>query len=72
MDPLKGLSFVSGENRTMRADDKMSETKAEKKAWTKPSLKYVGHVGDVLQGGGGKLTPAPSDPGESRKPGGQG
>jgi hypothetical protein len=56
----------------MRAEDKKSETKAEKKAWTKPSLKYVGHVGDVLQGGGGKLTPAPSDPGESRKPSGQG
>jgi hypothetical protein len=41
-----------------------------KKAWTRPSLKYVGHVGDVLQGGGGKLTPSPADPGESRKPSG--
>jgi hypothetical protein len=45
---------------------------AGKRAWTRPSLKYVGHVGDVLQSGGGKLTPAPSDPGESRKPSGQG
>jgi hypothetical protein len=43
-----------------------------KKAWTKPSLKYVGHVGDVLQGGGGKLTPSPADPGEVRKPSGGG
>ncbi len=42
-----------------------------KKTWTKPSLRYVGHVGDVLQGGGGKLTPSPADPGEIRKPKGQ-
>jgi hypothetical protein len=39
-----------------------------KRAWTRPTLKYVGDVGDVLQGGGGKLTPSPADPGESRKP----
>jgi hypothetical protein len=43
-----------------------------KRAWTRPSLKYVGQVGDVLQGGGGKLTPSPADPGEIRKPSGQG
>jgi hypothetical protein len=42
-----------------------------KRAWTRPALKYVGHVGDVLQGGGGKLTPAPADPGDTRKPSGQ-
>jgi hypothetical protein len=29
----------------------------------------VGHVGDVLQGGGGKLSTSPGDPGEgARKP----
>ena len=43
-----------------------------KRAWTRPTLKYVGHVGDVLQGGGGKLTPSPADPGEVRKPAGGG
>jgi len=43
-----------------------------KRAWTRPTLKYVGHVGDVLQGGGGKLTPSPADPGEVRKPSGGG
>jgi hypothetical protein len=42
-----------------------------KRAWTRPTLKYVGNVGDVLQGGGGKLTPAPADPGDTRKPPGQ-
>lgn len=44
----------------------------DKRAWTRPTLKYVGHVGDVLQGGGGKLTPSPADPGEVRKPSGGG
>ncbi len=48
------------------------KTKSGKRAWSRPTVKYVGHVGDVLQGGGGKLTPSPSDPGESRKPSGQG
>ena len=46
------------------------ETSPAKKEWKRPSLKYVGHVGDVLQGGSGKLTPSPADPGESRKPSG--
>jgi hypothetical protein len=56
----------------MSLNDKNALPKTAKKAWTKPELKYVGHVGDVLQGGGGKLTPSPADPGESRKPSGQG
>ncbi|MFN8065219.1 MAG: hypothetical protein U0P82_10520 [Vicinamibacterales bacterium] len=43
-----------------------------KKRWTTPSLKHVGHVGEVLQGGGGKLTAREGDPGEPRKVKGQG
>jgi hypothetical protein len=46
--------------------------RAARQAWTRPTLKYVGNVGDVLQGGGGKLTPSPADSGDSRKPPGQG
>lgn len=34
-------------------------------------LTYIGHVGEVLRGGGGKLTPACGDPGDVRKPPGQ-
>jgi hypothetical protein len=34
-------------------------------------LTYVGHVGEVLQLGGGKLSMACGDPGEPRKPKGQ-
>jgi hypothetical protein len=48
------------------------EEKGAKQPWRRPSLKYVGHVGDVLQTGGGKLTPSPADPGEVRKPKGAG
>jgi hypothetical protein len=43
-----------------------------KRAWEQPTLTYVGNVGAVLQGGGGKLTPSPNDPGEVRKPKGNG
>ena len=31
----------------------------------------VGHVGQVLQGGGGKLSPTSADSGDNRKPKGQ-
>jgi hypothetical protein len=43
-----------------------------KRAWEWPALTYVGNVGSVLQQGGGKLTPSPNDPGEPRKPKGNG
>ncbi|MDR1991104.1 MAG: hypothetical protein LBQ09_12870 [Acidobacteriaceae bacterium] len=56
----------------MSLNNQNETSKSMKKTWTKPELKYVGHVGDVLQGGGGKLTPSPADPGESRKPSGVG
>ena len=46
------------------------EVKTERSKWTRPTLTYVGHVGDVLKGGGGKLSTSPADPGESRKPSG--
>ena len=47
-------------------------TVPERSKWTRPTLTYVGHVGDVLKGGGGKLSTSPADPGESRKPPGGG
>ena len=34
--------------------------------WTTPLLTYRGSVGQILQGGGGKLSIAGSDPGEGR------
>jgi hypothetical protein len=43
----------------------------EARRWRAPELKTVGTVGEVLQGGGGKNSPAPADPGDIRKPKGQ-
>jgi hypothetical protein len=38
--------------------------------WEPPSLKLVGTIGEVLQGGGGKLSTSGGDPGDLRKPSG--
>jgi hypothetical protein len=40
--------------------------------WEPPSLKLVGTIGEVLQGGGGKLSTVGGDPGDTLKPSGQG
>jgi hypothetical protein len=44
----------------------------EKLAWEPMRLTEVGTVADVVHGGGGKLSPTPGDPGDIRKPPGQG
>ncbi len=36
------------------------------KAWTTPTLSHRGSVGQILLGGGGKLSISGSDPGEMR------
>ena len=36
-------------------------------AWVSPRVTYVGHVGDIVQGGGGKSSTQPTDPGEANK-----
>jgi hypothetical protein len=64
-----GTDLVSVKEWTTMA---AQEEKGAKQPWRRPTLKYVGHVGDVLQTGGGKLTPSPADPGEVRKPKGAG
>ena len=48
------------------------EAEPDKGTWVRPRLKYVGNIGEVLQGGGGKLSLTANDPGDSRKPTGQG
>ena len=44
----------------------MKESKETKK-WEAPQMIYVGQVSEVLQGGGGKFSTVPTDPGEARK-----
>jgi hypothetical protein len=48
-----------------------TEMAATKQPWEPMELTYVGEIGDVLQGGGGKLSPVFNDPGDTRKPPGQ-
>jgi len=42
-----------------------------KSTWEEPSLRKVGSVGDVLRGGGGKMSITTNDTGDVRKPKGQ-
>jgi hypothetical protein len=46
---------------------KPGEEKAPRR-WESPTLHSAGTLGSVLQGGGGKESISPADPGESRKP----
>ncbi len=41
--------------------------KQAKKVWEPIKVKYVGLIGNIINMGGGKLSTAGGDPGESRK-----
>lgn len=43
----------------------------ERRPWMAPAIRIVGDVGEVLQGGGGKLSINTDDTGDIRKPPGQ-
>lgn len=43
----------------------------DRRPWEQPALQNVGTIGEVLRGGGGKLSPTSSDTGDVRKPPGQ-
>ena len=43
-----------------------------KPAWVPPAVKDAGTVGEILKGGGGKLSIETADTGDTRKPKGQG
>ena len=47
-------------------------TPPAKQAWERPTLKYVGNVGDIFLGGGGKTSVTTQDPGDGYKPSGGG
>jgi hypothetical protein len=52
---------------TQRKDDPASK----RSTWEPAEVKDVGHVGEILQGGGGKLSIVADDTGDIRKPKGQ-
>jgi hypothetical protein len=43
-----------------------------KQPWEPMRLTYIGHVAEIIRGGGGKLSLSGSDPGDARKPSGGG
>jgi hypothetical protein len=52
----------------MKSKSKRPEqASGDRKRWRSPKLTFLGHVGGIVQGGSGKLTTTPADPGESRK-----
>jgi len=51
----------------------MGKLPIKETTWESPRLAYIGHVGEIVAGGGGKLSTNPGDPGEpERKPPGGG
>lgn len=45
---------------------------AERKPWESLGRTFVGNIAEVVQGGGGKLSPTSNDSGDAGKPKGQG
>lgn len=50
--------------------DKVSDAADAKRPWEPPRLTYLGHINEIVQGGGGKLSLSGGDPGDPRKPSG--
>lgn len=51
----------------MSVSDKAPVVSKPRRGWERPAGKKIGTIGELLQGGMGKLSPAPKDPGEDRK-----
>ena len=55
----------------MSVSEKKPAAKKPRQAWQPPAGKSIGTIGELLQGGMGKFSPSPKDPGEARKVPGQ-
>ena len=53
-------------------DSSKDPQQPQRRPWTKPELRPMGTVGNILQGGGGKASVLASDSGDTHKPSGQG
>jgi hypothetical protein len=49
-----------------------ADINSPRKPWQPMKVTHVGEAKDVVRGGGGKTSPSPNDPGDTRKPQGQG
>jgi len=56
----------------MKSEIKNAETAMTKQPWETPKLRPEGHIGEVVKGGGGKLSTVGGDSGEHRKEKGSG
>jgi hypothetical protein len=50
----------------------MESSSSQRQSWEPMTLKYVGDAGELLEGGTGKTSPVPTDPGEIFKEPGHG
>lgn len=70
------IGHLRNEDRPLTTNTDESEkadSGQEKKVWQPMKLTYTGEAKDVVQfPGNGKLSTAPSDPGDPKKPSGQG
>ena len=55
----------------MRTVEKQALNAPERRPWEPPSLKAIGTVAEILEGGGGKQSILASDSGDVHKPNGQ-
>jgi len=69
---LSILSKRQGQKRKGVSKVRTNKETTTKQRWEPMKLSPVGHISRVIQGGGGKLTTCPGDPGEPRKPSGGG
>jgi hypothetical protein len=56
----------------MSKSENIKPQSAERRRWEPPTLQPVGTVGQLIAGGGGKLSLTSQDSGDSRKPSGGG
>jgi len=61
---------MSSENQAKSSENRVNfSAPTPRRAWESPRLSYIGHVAEILQSGGGKLSVVGGDPGEMRKQG---
>ena len=67
---------MTNEDRPLTSDtenSKATDSDQSRKPWQPMKLTYTGEAKDLVQfPGGGKLSTAPADPGDPKKPTGQG
>ena len=64
---------MSNEDLKPKSDQEMeSDSMESQKPWEPMKLTYTGEAKDVVRGGTGKFSNTQSDPGDAKKPQGQG